>query len=253
MKKLTIIYGGSVGLYQGYFRVFNEIEKSLGCIIKRVSYFKFITKINNTKVEFLFSDMPTKGKNYYLNKKYLATRWKELIPPPADEVATRIKNTDAVLFLGLCGGFHGKKGDIHTPEEFNELLFKKTRISHKKDFKINPKTKIKLQNFLLSKIKAKKSRVVTSNMALTPDNAVNKDEEIIIKLAQILRDHTEVVEMETYPIVKILGHKFPLGIMLMTSDLVHVKKHMMRHGKFTPHKNIFNKNCIRAIKIALEI
>lgn len=253
MKKLTILFEGNFGLYNGYIKIISEIEEKFHCVIRRISVYKATTKINGINVDILFCSGPTKDKSYISSKKHLETKWKEIKPPAADEIVKKIQNTNKILFLGFCGGFKGKKGDVHTPEEFKEIFFKHTYIKHKEIITAKPKNPIKIKNFLTNKIKGEKSRVLTSNIMLVPNNIEDRVEDQLIKLASKLSKDNDVVEMETYPIVKHFKNKTHLGIILMTSDLVHIKKHMLRHDKFRPSRKTFNKNAIKAIKIALEI
>ena len=174
MKKITVIFGGSVGLYSGYFRIFDEIEKQLSCSVRRDSPYSFSTKIKDTRIEFKFCICPTRDKAYYSSKKYLETTWKEVVPVPADELVKKIKS-DKVLFLGICGSFKGKMGEISFPEEFHEILFEDVYIKHKEILKIKPMNKVAIKNILKEESDGKKKAVVTSNITLTPDAGENKD------------------------------------------------------------------------------
>ncbi len=251
MKKLIVIFGGAVGLYQGYFNIFHEIEKHFKCIIRRNTPFKFSCKIKEKLIEFRFCYGPTRDKNYYNAKKFLETKFKELVPPPADELSKKLKNAEKTLLLGICGAFKGKKGTIHIPKEFKEIFFSDVYIKHKEILKIKPFNKITIDNFLSNKLKGSKSSLVTSNISLVPDNVEDRKKEYLISLAEKLSKQGDIVDKESYQIVKYLKNK-SLGIMFMTSDLLSVKKHMMTLEGFSPDKKKFVENTIKAIKIALE-
>ena len=247
MKKLTIIFGGTVGLY---LQTIREIEKHFQKTIQRTSFFKFETIIKKTKTEFLFCNYPTKDKSYFRGKKYQKTKGKELMPPPSDELAKKIK-TGKIIFAGFCGGFKGKKDDIHTPTEFSEILFKGNYIKHSEIKNLKPKNKIKLNNFLTKIIKAKKSKIITSNIGFVPGRIENEDENQLIILSNKMSKFFDAVEMETYPLVKKFKNKIPLGIFLMTSDMIHIKKQMLRHGNFNPNREKFNEYLIKIIEKTL--
>ena len=88
-KNISIIFGGSFGLYYG---IFTEIEKKFNCKIMRTSPFRLGTKINGIDIKFYFCNSPVRDNNYYSQKKYLqSSQWKELMPPPANEIAKKIK------------------------------------------------------------------------------------------------------------------------------------------------------------------
>ncbi len=252
MKKITVIFGGTVGLYQGYFKIFEAIEKEFNCIIRRISPFKFSGKIGNIKIDFEFCINPIKDKNYFASKKYLETsRWKELVPPSANDVVKKIKS-DYVLFFGICGAFKGKKNQIYIPEEFKEIFFKETSIKYKHIMKITPKNKITIKNILANKVKGIKSKVITSNMTLTHKNIEKESKDHLIALANILIKHGDLVDKEMYQIAKYFNNKIPLGIMVMSSDILTVKKHMLEDKTFNLNIETFNKSCIEALKTIIE-
>lgn len=251
MKKLIVIFGGAVGLYQGYFNIFHEIEKHFKCTIRRNTPFKFSCKIKEKLIEFRFCYVPTRDKNYYNAKKFLETKFKELVPPPADELSKKLKNAEKILLLGICGAFKGKKGTIHIPKEFKELFFKEIYIKYKEVLKVKTLNSITINNFLTGKMRGSKSLVVTSNITLSPNTIEEGKKVYLISLAEKLSKQGDIVDKESYQIVKYLKNK-SLGIMFMTSDLLSVKKHMMTLEGFSPDKKKFAENTIKAIKIALE-
>src|SRR3989344_2559547 len=105
-KKVAIIFGGGFGLYSG---VFKEIDKKFNCKIMRTSPFRLKVKIKNVEVKFYICNSPVRDENYYFQKKWLqSSQWKELMPPPANEVVNVVGNPKIVLFFGYCGTFKGK-------------------------------------------------------------------------------------------------------------------------------------------------
>ncbi len=251
MKKLTMIFGGTVEFYK-WAGVFDSIEKKFKCELRRVAINKIVGRIKNVNIEMFFCLSPYRDHQYDWAKEFLAVKRKVLIPPPANETVKKIKNSDLILFLGLCGGFKGKKGDIYIPEEFKEIDFKGNFIKDKEILKAKPKNKVTIDNFLRRRLKGKKARVITSNATLSPKQMENQNKESLIKIAKILLKYGEVVEKETCQIVKALKKKAPLGVMLMASDVLHIKKHMLDHDNFSPDRGIFKKNALRAVKICLE-
>jgi hypothetical protein len=250
-KKITLIFGGTVGLYTGYFRVFDAIEKQFGCEFRRILPDKVTGKIGEYEVECLFCITPVRDINYYASKKYNETRWKEVVPKPAEEIVKEV-NSDKVLFFGICGAFKGKKNEIYLPQEFHEILFKETYIKHEEILKIKPLNKIIFDNFLTNKINGKNTRAVTSNITLTYNCIEDRNKDYLIEMAKILLKDADIVDKEMYQIVKGLSKK-KLGLMVMSSDVLSIKKHMLEYKNFDLDKKKFNKSVIDSIKVILNI
>ena len=88
-KRISIIFGGTFGLYG---HVFREIDEKFKCKIMRTSVYELKTEINRVSVDFYICNSPLRDRNYYSVKDYLqSSPWKELIPPPANEIVKRIK------------------------------------------------------------------------------------------------------------------------------------------------------------------
>ncbi|MBU4000564.1 hypothetical protein KKG29_05360, partial [Patescibacteria group bacterium] len=241
--------GGSVRLYLNYIMLFSTIEKRFNCKIKKKNNFEFQTTFNNNKIQILFAKNPTRDNIYIKYKNYLEKNRIELLPPPGDEVAKKIKNSDVVLFFGLCGGFKGRKGDIYLPEKLLEIslnshYLKKEYISH-----INAINQIKINNIFIGKINGKKSKIITSNVALCADSI--EEEESLIELCRKLSDQGDIVDKESYSIAKNIKN-IPLGIMVMSSDLLYNKKTMLRNKRpFIIDTKKFNKFCLKCIESVL--
>jgi len=249
-KKLTIVLGGNVGFYLWSMGTFSAIEKNLNCKIKRISYFKFSTSIKGVMIEFRICYNPTKDNNYKKRAELFALNEKEIIPPPSDEVAKKIKSRN-ILFLGLCGGLKGKKSEIFIPEEFNEIFFEDVYIKQEEILKIIPKNKIKIKNALKGEMSGKNAKVLTTNLTLMKDTIQDKKIEYLMMLGNNLSKNIDVVEKESYPIVKKFRN-VNIGVMLMSSDILTIKRNVMKTGKFNPNKDVFNKNCSKAIKEMLK-
>jgi len=254
MEKLTIILGGPVGIYQYNLKFFDAFEKKFKCKIMRNSEFSFSTKIKKTKVEFLFCFNPKRDKNYNLLKKYLAIEQKELMPPPSEVLAKRIKGNDPVLFFGLCGGFKGKIDQVYLPTQFKELNFGEDIIRHKVIEKLKPRKPITRKNILVGKIKGKKARIVTTNLTLAPKNVEKESMNHVRIMANKLLKHADAVEKETYQIAKNIDKKTPLGLLVVASDVLHKEKYMLnlKLKRFKLNKDLFNHACHQAIEMVME-
>ena len=73
----------------------------------------------------------------------------------------------------------------------------------------------------------------------------------LISLAKKLSKFGDVVEKESYQIVKHFRNKVPIGVYIQSSDVLTNKRHML-HRKMETDKNKFNSNVVKSIKIALE-
>ena len=251
MDNIAIIFGGDSDLYIHWFKVFKNIENVFNCTIRRRGNFKYSTRIGNTLLNIFFCINPIQDSNYFYYKQFYETVPKKLIPPSADKVAKKVAKSNKVLFFGLCGSLHnGRKDEIHTPYAFREILFPNHFIT--KDYipKIKLSRNIEFSNFLLRKIKGKKSKGITSNITLMPDYVEDSSTGLIM-LSKILSSYGDIVEKEAYEIIKQLKN-IPVGIMLMTSDILYNKKGMLKNNHtFKPNIFKFNKALINSIKEAL--
>lgn len=250
MERLTIIIGGPVCYYL-WIGFFKHFEKKFKTGVVRDSHFKFSSNIGKIKVDFFFCLQPKRDKNYLKTKKFIRSI-KDLMPPPASEICKKIKKSKLILFFGLCGGFKGKVDDVYLPTEFQELDFKEEIIKHKHIEKLKPRKLIKCQNILINKVKGKKSRVITSNLTIQPKNVEKESMKHVRQIASKLIKHGDAVEKETYQIVKHLGRKYPLGILLVASDVLHKNKYMMKLNKHHFSRTHFNKTCCQAIEEVLK-
>jgi len=247
-KNLYVIFGGSVSHYHDWLRVTYEIEKKLRIKLKRTKAEEFKGKRDGINIVIKFCWNPIRDKNYYEMKKYEEIEHKAIVAIPANELVKKIKNPNAVLFLGLCGGFKGKKDEIYIPEEFKEILFKEKFVKNHEILTAKPLNKIKTKNFLKNKIKGKGAKVITSNLTLMPKNMEDESEESLIKLTNTLLKSGDVVEKESYQIVKKFNKKCPIGIVLIASDILTIKKHMLRPHKFNPNRENIKKTFSNSIK-----
>lgn len=252
MKKLYIVFGGSVGHYHNWFKVTYKIEKVLGIKLRRVSAEVFEGEKDNIPLKIMFCWNPIRDKNYYSMKEYAEREFKEIVSPPAEEIVKKIINPSAVLFLGLCGSFKGKKDDVFIPEEFKEIIFKEEFVRKKDILKISPKNSIKLDNFMKGKIEGKSAKAITSNLTLMPRNMENESKDILIKLTRSLIKSGDLVEKESYQIVKGMKGKCPVGVVLISSDVLTIKKHMLNPHKFFPNKEKIRKVFSKAVKEMIE-
>ncbi|MEK7549129.1 MAG: hypothetical protein AAB496_01395 [Patescibacteria group bacterium] len=247
-KNISVIFGGSFGLYYG---IFTEIEKKFNCKIMRTSPFRLTTKINGIGIKFYFCNSPIKDKNYYSQKKYLqSSQWKELMPPPANEVAKKIKNSNIVLLFGYCGVFKGKKS-TYTPEIFKEVFFDTNRIMDIKESQIKVENAIKINNFLKPVKIGENAKVITSNLVLAPYHEKPESKDKVIRIASILSDFGDVVEKESYQIVKHLKKDSRIGVYLQASDVLSNKRHMLHPRGMEINREKFNRNVIKSLGFSL--
>ena len=74
----------------------------------------------------------------------------------------------------------------------------------------------------------------------------------LIKIANILSKEGDVVDKESYQIVKYFKDKTMLGIYLQSSDTLTNKRHMMSPKGMEINKNKFNNNILKSIKFTLN-
>ena len=118
--------------------------------------------------------------------------------------------------------------------------------------KIKVESEIKIQNILKSKLEGDNARVITSNLVLAPYHAKPESKDKVIRIANILSNFGDVVEKESYQIVKYFNNKIPIGVYLQSSDILTSKRHMMSHKGMETDKSKFSKNVIKSIKLALR-
>ena len=253
MKKLTVIFGGTIGLYLGYFGLFRGIDKTFNCSVRRNGANSLFCRIEGINVDFKFCLNPIRDRNYLMLKQGKEKGFlKELVCLPAGELVGKIKKTDMVLFFGLCGGFRGRKSDIYFPEKFKEVFFN-NYVGKKEISKMKAFNQIRMNNLFLKKFKGKEIRVVISNLTLMPENIEDNCKESLILLSNTLLKYGNVVDKESYQIVKGFNGKVPLGIMLMASDVLSVKRNILKQGKgFKPNIIKFNLNVIKCLRFALK-
>jgi len=251
MKKITIIFGGNVGVYVYHFKTIKAIEDSLKCKIKRTGHFSFSTKVKNIFIDITFCYGPIKDGNYLKRKELFALNEKEIIPQPAEIIAKKIGDTSLVLLLGLCGGLKGNKSEIYLPTEFREILFEQNYIKKEKVLPIKKLKRISLHNYLLENMPGKKASALTSNLTFQPKSIEKENTELLLDITNSLSKSIDVIDKESYQIVEKLKEKYPIGVMLMASDVLNKKRFMLK-GNFKPNIKKFNANCVRAIKVSLK-
>jgi hypothetical protein len=252
MKKLTVILGGSVDFYQKHMNLLRLVEKKTRWKIKKINFERFSCKVNGIDIDILFCWNPIRDAAYYDLKKFAESKLKFAVHLPASELVKKIKNIHAVLFIGNCGAFQGKKEETYLPSMFNELLFKKLVVDEEIIKNLKPKGKINIKNILQGKIKGKESIAITSNLTLSPNNMLNHDKDLLIKAAKKLSKYGDMVEKESYQIVKAFKNKIPLGVIMISSDVLSIKKHMMDNKNFKPNKENFANTFIKSIKIMVN-
>ncbi len=253
MKRLTLILGDPNPLHN-FSTFFKHFQKEFGVYLKlhKGVYYKLYEPviIEGIEVEFFGCYNPTRDANYNNVKEFfLKNKW-GLIQPPADEICKEVKSTDVVLFVGTCGAFKGFNDEIYIPAEFREIDFKDSKITEENILHPMVSEPIHLNNFLVGKIKGKKGKVVSTNLTFAPLNIDGNPKESIRKLAFRMLKSADVVEKETYQVVKGLGNKFPLGILLIVSDVIS-KPELMMVNKMHHDSKHFAQTAVNAIKSLL--
>ncbi len=238
-----MIFGGNVEPYEQTVRA---ILGELGITkLEKREAFNLSVRINDIELEFLWCYGPTKDKNYDASKEYFLKTYKQLLPPPADEVVKLVKQTNVVLFFGLCGAFKGNVNEVYLPTEFSEINFQERMIKKEHIPKIIPKNKITCNNILLGKIKGKKSKQVTSNLTLSPALiAEPHPEEHVRTIAYNLLSFADAVDKESFEVVKALGAKFPIGIAVIASDVLEKNESMLTSVKEHWDREHFKQVCL---------
>jgi hypothetical protein len=251
-KKLIVILGGSIDFYHNSLNLLKKVEEKTGWKIRRDDFENFSMQIDNTKIEIKFCWNPTRDLNYEEMKEYAKTKLKFIVHNPADELAKTIKSVDGILFLGHCGTLKGNKEEIYIPTKFTKLFFSTPFVLRENLEKNTPSEKLIFKNCLSQKINGKDACVITSNLTLCPENMQDKDEEILIKLAKHLMKYGDVVEKESYSLIKLLKNKCPFGIAMISSDVISVKEHMIRETNFNPDKDNFVNLFVKSTKVMLK-
>jgi hypothetical protein len=129
------------------------------------------------------------------------------------------------------------------------LSFKNSLVS-KSDFTtFIPKEEIVIKNCLLGKIKGKDAKVITSNLTLCPETMHDKNENLLIELSKHLSKYGELVEKEAYFMVKSFYKKCPVGVLMISSDVLNVKKKMLTEKNLKSDGDNFANLFIQSVKI----
>jgi hypothetical protein len=248
MKKIVVIFGGPVNLFEKRFKIFKYFEKKFKIKIKKVSSVKFVTVIENIKFEFLFSYCPKSDMAYLDSKKYIEQNYNESVPLPTNELCAKIKKADIILFFGICGAFNGKIGEIYVPSVLREINYSGEMICIK-DFNKNPGREKTFKNELNGM--GKNARVITSNITLMPACVEGRREKIVLKFGKKLSKFGNVIDKESFQVVKNLAGKFKLGVGLVCSDVILEKKFLTPRHKFE-FRGAFNKFVVESAKKLLS-
>jgi len=252
MKKIAVIFGGKLDLYTRWFNVFKEIENHFHCDVRRKGAYAFSTIINNTALNFYFCINPVRDDNYLAYFKYYKSILGKGLPPPANDIMKRVKNSNKILFLGLCGALcNNRKGNVQTPNLFKNYYFPNSYISKKQTNIIKPVNEVRINNFLCQSKNKKQLNVITTNLTLLPEFIEGGCRELI-SLSQKLSSFGGLVDKESYEIAT-HSNGIPIGLALMTSGILYHRNGMMRNKRsFTPNIQKFNKMMIKSITIALD-
>ncbi len=247
MKKVVIIFGFPKNIVEKRLKFYTQFSNKFKTKVIKINDLNFKSKIDNIKIDFLYAFCPKRDSAYLDSKKYIKKNYREKVPLPAKEVCKKIKNADFVLFFGICGGLKQKIkiGDIFLPNTFYELNIKGIQVSEKEAKTLIPKNKIIYQNELIGKLKGRRAECLTINLSTWEGNFKNPEMKPMFE--KRLAKKIDIVEKETYQIVKNLKNKFPLGIVLICSDAPKEPW----NEKF-PWKNKANKIYLKVIQQIIE-
>lgn len=240
-EKVAILIGSPYNILAKKSTLYNLIESKLNSKFKKISKYIYKIETENFLFNFYACYKPKRDKSYTSSKEYFKTKGEDT-PPSTKEVLKKIKNPDKVFLFGTCGSLNGKKNQIYLPNEFYNISFKETYIKQKEIDEISLDRKIECKNILLNKVKGLKSKVITSNVTFIQGRIQDESKEHTIKLAKIMGEHVNCVDMESYPIVKKFRNKSPIGIFLFSSDVVG------KHKKMNFRLREFQKKVSDAIK-----
>ena len=239
-----MIFGGPVNLFENRLKFFKYFEKKFKVRVNRASELKFKAKIGGAEIDFLFAYCPQRDKAYLDSKKYIEKNYKEKVPLPAEELCKKIKKADVVLFFGTCGSFKGKKKQIYIPNKFRKINYSGDIILLK-EFKKNPSKEVELNNVL--KRKGQKATAITSNLTLMPVCVENKKEKTVEKFGKKLSNYGDIIDKESYQIVKNLKNRFRVGVGLVCSDVI-LKRQFLKPKHNFGFRDKFNKFTAKAIE-----
>lgn len=249
MKKLVVIFGGPVNVFEERLGFFKHFEKKFKVKINRTSELKFDTKVDGVEIDFLFAFCPQKDKAYLDSKKYIEKHYKEKVPLPAKELCQKIKKANVVLFFGTCGSFKGNKKQIYVPNKFRKINYSGDTILEK-EFEKNPSKEVELDNVL--KKLGQKATAITSNLTLMPACVENRDKKLVEKFGAKLSKWGDVIDKESYQIIKNLKNRFPIGAGLICSDVI-LKKQFLKPKHDFEFRNTFNRFTAMAIENILKV
>jgi hypothetical protein len=244
MKKAVVIFGGPTNLFKERLEFFKYFEKKFKVRIDRTSELKLKTKLEGVGIDFLFAFCPQRDKAYLDSKKYIEKHYNEKVPLPAKELCPSIKKADVVLFFGTCGSFKGNKKQIYVPNKFMEINYSGDTIL-KKEIKKNPGKEVELNNVLNKR--GRKATAITSNLTLMPACVENREEKLVEKFGAKLSKWGDVIDKESYQIVKNLKNRFPVGVGLVCSDVI-LKKQFLKPKHNFEFRNTFNRFVTESIK-----
>jgi hypothetical protein len=247
-KKLIIVLGGSVDFYHNNLCLFRNVEKITGWKFERVSPDRFASEIDGVNIDIRFCWNPKRDIHYGWFKKFVQRDLKMILSIPAEELIKKIKKTDGLLFLGHCGAFKGKKESIYLPNKFLSLDFKFPKV-RRENLDIVPESPVKIDNVLIDKMSGKKGTTITTNLALVPINMDNQNKDLLIDLTKNLMKYGDVVDKESYEIARGISKEVKFGCLMISSDVLTIKKHMMKEEGFKPDKDNFAKAFIDSVKV----
>ncbi len=241
IKKIAVLVGSIKRVFEDGGHLKDIIEKELKTEIIK-SKGTYWAKLKDKEFLFYSCYCTSRSKFYVSSVKYIKRKFGFNPPEPLDEVMEKIPSVDLILFFGTCGAISGEKNEIYLPEKFYKLNLRSEWITEKTIEKINPNSPLKCNNYLSKLAEGKQAKVLTSNLSFVKSNTVNGDMNILNNLSKKLKPLIDCVEKESYYLVRKYKNKIPLGIFLMSSDVVG------KHKTMTFQLRIFQKSISKILK-----
>lgn len=247
-KKIAIIIGDFPDHFVNNLRFFENLEREIGCIVKKKTKSRFESKINNNKVIFQFCIGPSRDPLWLKRKGSM-----QGLPPTIEDFSKMKLDLDEIYYLGYCGVFKGKKDSIYLPTRFSKVTFEDYILDHNHIIDFDVEEKLTYENSLIDRIKGKKCSAITVNQILSLKYVKDNSLKILNSISKEMAKHADIVEMESYEIVKLFRNKYPLGLFYYGMDYPNRKRNVAGSGKVVWNKEKFTKAGIGMIKTVVGV
>jgi len=263
-QKFYIILGGFPEAYNdpNFLNIISGISNNLKVQFtfnkKEIMY---IGQAEDIEIRICFCWDPLRDNFYnFFGNQYKSEYPTHTIPLPSYELVKNITDANAVLFLGLCGSFKDKIGELFLPDNFYLGCFKDDKVNDKnwkdgtvidsddiENIKLN--NKIHLNNYLSDK-DSNEINVITTNLTVIPKHV---KKEVVSLFYNKLKSKINIVEKESYFIVEhFKKYKIPIGVGICSSDGLADPNNMMHNGTHSFPLKEMNEKLPLAAKLMFE-